>query len=298
MSTALEISAAPEAQKPETELEIDRRVRSLLQSKTYRPPSVPVVAVELMRISRQEDVEMRKIVALLEQDPLLTAQALKIAQSALYAGRGKIRTIHDAVMRLGLRILSDVVLEAAMNLRVFRAGPYAAAMERVRRHSVVTAHAARTVSQFTPVDGEYGFVCGLLHDVGIAAILLAVADLPGDATGRKVGLDPLWPAIDRLHAEAGAQLAATWNLPEAVRASIAEHHTAIPRVPSVLSLVIVAEEFANEFGVRVKSERKGEASVDGRSEEARKAAFASLGVDKALAELIRGELRQIVPFVQ
>ena len=56
-----------------------------------------------------------------------------------------------------------------------------------------TAHLCRILCKYTSLEGEYAFLCGLLHDVGIAATLIAFAD-----TGprkRAPDLIAIWPAV-------------------------------------------------------------------------------------------------------
>ena len=62
-----------------------------------------------------------------------------------------------------------------MNLKVFRSNDYADTMELLRRHSTMTAHLAKVVCKYSPVEGDFAFMAGLLHDVGIAGTLLVSA---------------------------------------------------------------------------------------------------------------------------
>ena len=48
-------------------------------------------------------------------------------------------------MRLGLKTLCDLVLEASMHLRVFRSAAYTETMERLRRQCTATAHLSRII---------------------------------------------------------------------------------------------------------------------------------------------------------
>ena len=67
------------------------------------------------------------------------------------------------------------------------------------------------VSQQTPMADEQAFLCGLLHDVGIAGILLVLGDV---GRGEKPpDLTALWPSIDSVHAKAGARMVELWGLP-------------------------------------------------------------------------------------
>lgn len=90
------------------------------------------------------------------------------AQSSLYAGGGAtVRSLQDAIRRLGIRGLRNIVLEAAMQLRVFRAPAYAECMETIRRHAPVVAHFSHLVARGVRLDANEAFLAGLMHDVGL-----------------------------------------------------------------------------------------------------------------------------------
>ena len=200
---------------------LTQRLIETLASPAYRPPTLPSVATEILALAQNPDAELHDIVALLEQDTMLTAQVLKLVRSPIYAGTAQVRSLSDAVVRIGLNALRDVVLEVAMTLRVFRAPAYASTMERVRQHSIYVAHLARRVCRYTAIEGEYAFLCGLLHDVGVAGVLIALSE---GRSGASPDLISIWPALDRAHAEAGTRMAALWNLPEEVQMVIGAHH--------------------------------------------------------------------------
>jgi len=73
---------------------------------------------------------------------MLAGRVLKIAQSAAFAPVGTITSLQDAVVRLGLRNLSEIAWEVSLGTRVFRSHAYGDAMEMVRRHSTACAYLA------------------------------------------------------------------------------------------------------------------------------------------------------------
>ncbi|MBW2243877.1 MAG: HDOD domain-containing protein, partial [Deltaproteobacteria bacterium] len=161
------------------EAALQERMLDTFRAPNYRPPELPSTAQEVLVLSQNPEVEVDKVVELLENDQMLAAQVLRVAGSPAYAGAAKIDSLSGALMRLGLKTVRDVVLEVAMNLRVFRCEAYAAPMERLRKHSQATAHLCRVVCKYSSsVEAEFAFLCGLLHDVGIAGILLALGETP------------------------------------------------------------------------------------------------------------------------
>jgi HD-like signal output (HDOD) protein len=235
---------------PEDGIEVEeakRLLRALFASPGYRAPVLSHVAVELMQLSQRPHVQFAEVVRLLEQDPVLAARALSMAQSAFYAPRSPILSLHQAVVRLGLKALRELVLEAALHLKIFRVPGFEAPMARLARHSTATAHVVRAVCRRTLVDAEYAFLCGLLHDVGIAGILLALAE---DPRWKGVSFEELTPVLEEVHAEASGILCRVWKLAEAIQDVVANHHdvTVDGRAEPVRAALVVAEQLVWEAG--------------------------------------------------
>ena len=202
--------------------EVTERLLVIFKSSSYRPPRLPSVATELLALSHDPEVSFEKFESLLERDALLAGEVLGIARSAYYARGREVTSLRQALIRLGLKPLHNIVMMAAMNLRVFRCKAYGSYMARLQKHAHASAQLARMVAHYTPFPEEHVFLCGLLHDVGIAGILLALADVP---RGRKPPpAEELWDAIGSAHAVAGARMIEMWNLPEDVKLAVEAHH--------------------------------------------------------------------------
>lgn len=223
------------------------RLQRTFASPSYQPPMLPEVALEIMQLSQRPDVSFEEVVTVLQKDAVLAARVLSIAQSSAYAARSPIQTLHQASVRLGLKAMRDVVLEAAVHMKIFRVPGYEAAMERLARHSASVAHVMRAVCRRTNVEAEYAFLCGLLHDVGFAASLLALCD---DPTWRKSSWEELAPVLDEVHEEASGLLARLWKLPENIQRMVATHHEPAPdgKIQLVNATLIVAEQLCWEAG--------------------------------------------------
>ena len=204
------------------ETELTERLIRTFSHPDYHPPRLPVVATELLALSQQPDVEFPAIESLLEQDAMLAGEVLRVARSAFYSGVRPVTTLQGALVRLGLTKLREIVLEVALNLRVFRSATYQGCMERLRKHSQTTANLCRVLSRYAPVTQDRAFLCGLLHDVGIAGILLMLGDA---GRGEKTpDLAAVWPAIHGAHGRAGARMVELWNLPPEIATAVAAHH--------------------------------------------------------------------------
>lgn len=281
-----------------------------VEAPDYRPPTLPTVAVELMAISQRTDVEIDDIVKLLEQDSMIAARVLKVAGSAALAGAVKIASLREATMRLGLRTIRDVVMEIAMNMRVFKSADYGDTMELLRKHATANAHLSRLICKYTSIEAEFAFMAGLLHDIGMAGTLLALAERKGSRK-KPPDLISIWPAVDRVHQRAGEIMATHWTLPEDIRVAIAAHHQVMIKGSAhpLAATVALANELSHELGVGVipkvgqdldeftQDEAdcvRSHTSVDRSGEKTLAHARQALGIDDAKMGALREEAARVV----
>lgn len=260
------------------------RLRTAFRSKAYEPPLLPASATELLALSRKPNVAYAEMVALMEKDPLIAGKVLRIAQSAAYSRQGVIQSLSQAAVRLGVETLTQIFLEVSMTMKVFRAPAYDAPMTALRKHSVATAHVARLVCRHTSIFDDYAFLCGLLHDVGVAACLIVLSE-----RGREeppIPFEVAWPAIVEVHEEASKQLTTHWNLPPDVRLVVGMHH--IPVVSGVVHPVGAAVSIA-EY---IVSEAGGDSLGEGIAPPVR--AMNALGMSDALREQIQREAKVVL----
>jgi HD-like signal output (HDOD) protein len=145
-------------------------------------------------------------------------------------------------------------------------------MALLRTHSAFTAELTRVVCKERDVPVEYAFLCGLLHDVGIAACILALSEFAQSGPG--ISLDAAWPAVRELHEWGSEFLAKTWSLPADLTRVLGHHHADAvdPADRLVHSALRVADAVAADVGFGFHSEiGPGE----------KEAAFAELGIDEA-----------------
>jgi len=215
----------------------------------YRPPPLPGVALELMTLSNRDDATIDRVVRLLEQDEMLAGGVMRLIGSPLYAGRSRIRSLKDAVVRLGVRTVRDLVFETALHQGVFQLAEYGETIEQIRRHSTVTAYIARIVCKHAKVDEEHAFLCGLLHDIGFAGLLFAVSNIEADESPPLI---QLWGEIDVLHEQASRLVTKLWNLPVELQELVGHHHHLHTGDTSRIAAAIhIADRLSERFGASV-----------------------------------------------
>ena len=200
--------------------ELRREVIATFGDPAYRPPPLPSVAIQLVGISQKDDVELREIVRLLEQDQVLAGIVMRLVSSPLYSARTPVTSLEQAVVRIGLKKLCSIVFEGALRGPMFVLPGYRELAEQVSRHGTTAAYITRLVCEACGLDAENGFLCGLLHDVGFSALLLSVTR--GDAGSPP--LSAVWRNVDDLHEQASGIVARLWGLPPQIAAVVGHHH--------------------------------------------------------------------------
>lgn len=281
-----------EAPRPAWQQALIDEMLSTFAAEDYQPPLLPGAALQLLSLARDPDVAMSKVIGLLESEPLIVARVIRTAQSPVYSAGARIRTIEDAVLRLGTRAIALIFTEAAMHAAVFSSKGFQGPMQELRRHSTATAHIARKLSERIGQPGDRVYLCGLLHDIGIAACLLVAPSLRSN-DGRPYDFETLAAPIYAMHEQAGEILSSLWNMPEGLRWVFAHHHQFALRthVSPMAALVCLSSWIASESGA-------GSIAHDGGDQAARAAQhfgwadqlpdLVDLGTS-LVAELRRGE---------
>lgn len=132
-----------------------------------RLPSPSGVALEILRLTRDEDASTTQLSQVLTTDPALSAKILKYANSALVRTGQPARSVNEAVVRLGLATVRQLALGFSLLSQV-RSGPCEAFdYNGFWTGSLAAAVCAKTLSGHLPgVDPDEAFTCGLLGRIG------------------------------------------------------------------------------------------------------------------------------------
>lgn len=194
-------------------------------------PSMPEVAFEVIRIADQAESSAMKVAGTLSRDPSLSARVLRLANSAFYGMSREVSSVQDSVIVLGMRTTKSLSLVAASFpwLHIALKGK-GLKPELLWNHCISCAHFSKVIAKkIEGVDAELAFCIALLHDMGTVALYLTLEDefnqliratkdgnVPFDQLERDLlGFD---------HAELGAALAESWNLPKIYSEVTRYHH--------------------------------------------------------------------------
>ena len=240
-----------------------------------RLPSLPAVVTRLIEMIDDPMASAMDVAYTLREDPPLTARVLRMANSPVYGGRFRVMSVPQAVMRLGMLEIRNIVMSLGVIRSMFGAGrrlDYRAFWH----HSLTVALASETLAQLLPRDTEASddgtFAAGLLHDIGRFVLDQFYPKEYDAATAHMdkehsslVSAERLTLGVD--HAEMGGLLAERWGLPEPITAGVWFHHRpddAPPSLRRTAQLVRVAEQtcVAHGLGDPLEGEPVAEPEAD------------------------------------
>lgn len=228
--------------------------------------SLPHVLIEIYKELESKVAGIDRIIRLIETDPGLTARTLQIGNSAYYGTAKSITRVEDAILRVGPFDLWALLLSTEVKSLFFGIRPDLMDMNRFWRHSLFTACACRVYAAQQQLEsvGDL-FVAGLLHDIGKLLFLQMLPVEYAEVVNRYAGGDE-GAALEREslgidHAELGARLFDSWQLPATFIELTAAHHDGSSRSEQAV-LLRRANELAHQYLDHNTSEAELQTSSD------------------------------------
>ncbi len=192
-------------------------------------PSMPAAGVRMLQILEDPDSGVDQIDSVLRYDPGLTANLLKLANSAYFGIPAKVGSVRQAVILLGIKRLAQLVIATCIGavMRERIAG-YDLPPGDLWRHSIAVAIAAEALTKGRRSNGEDIFTPALLHDVGKLILGRFVKDDLAEIEGAVAKGLPATIAESMVlgvdHAEIGAKVLQRWSFPQGVVNAVRWHH--------------------------------------------------------------------------
>ncbi len=194
-------------------------------------PPAPRVVPELMKLLKQPNVDSSRIVKLISLEPSITANVLRMSNSAYFAAATPTTDLQEAVTRLGFQQVYQLAT-AATGARLLSSAQkgYGFNQGELWKHSVAAAVAAQVVAKkLRSEDENLVFTATLLHDIGKVILAQAVdgiyAQLIQETEDHQQSLaesEKKLLGVD--HAEAGGRLLSRWKFPANIVAAVWFHH--------------------------------------------------------------------------
>lgn len=197
-----------------------------------QPIDVPVfnpVALELLQLFTNTDANIDDVVGIINKDPALSIQILKMANSSAYVGRSRSETIKDSVNRLGVRQITNLAMAASQAAIYVSDLPVVNdVMQDLWLHSYACAIGCRSMAFNTGNNAlaDHAYLAGLLHDIGKLYLLKAMERISlNHETRFELDRETLLDVFSDMHVEQGCRIMAHWEIPSVYHDIVARHHS-------------------------------------------------------------------------
>jgi HD-like signal output (HDOD) protein len=222
-----------------------------LRAGTFQLPLMPSTVRQAMVLTRDPKSSFVGLSGIIETDPTLTGQLLKLANSPLFGGMQQVGSLKHALIRIGLDGVRELLLIASTSRMLVVPGNRRLT-DRLQQRAVAVALTANCIAHRRGQDGDSAFTAGILHDVGQAVAWQLIRDcrarlpstLNDDVHAQKA-------LADSVHESVGGRLGIRWNLPEETIAAMEQHHDPDPDEPehALARIVAAARWIVDDLGV-------------------------------------------------
>jgi len=194
-------------------------------------PTIPAAIRPLLDLlgKSSDQVDLEKVIESVSLDKTVTAQILRVCNSALHSRAQRIESVRGGVLSLGLRRVQEIVF-ACTFCQALRFKEVSLDPMIFWRHSLGCALVSRKLSSLIDfANPELAYLAGLLHDIGFQVNSLIDAErwqtvVQRSLTSQKPILEVESSVLGYTHCQTGRVLADQWQLPEVVADVIEYHH--------------------------------------------------------------------------
>ncbi|OOZ41130.1 hypothetical protein BOW53_05225 [Solemya pervernicosa gill symbiont] len=221
--------------------EVKKRIEGL-----YKLPAMPEMARRILKLRDDPNAGAKELASIVELDPSLAAQVIRYANSPLFGYAGKLDTLQEAIARvLGFEAVLNMALglSAGGTLRNPPDGPLG--LNAFWKHATYCAAACQMLAKMMPKGKRpklgMAYLTGLLHNFGFLMLghifmpeffllnkmVAANPETPITVLEKRmIGMGDAQNVLSMGHAEVGAWLMESWEMPEELIVSMREHHNA------------------------------------------------------------------------
>lgn len=222
---------------------------------------MPHIMLKARALATNSDADLRQVSAILRTDPALASRVLKVANSAYYGRCGKVASILDAAVLLGLRMLVQIItLVSTSKMLGSELQGFELDSGDLWRHSLAVAVTSATIAARVglPLRDE-AFSAGLLHDAGKIILNQYVLERKTayDALRKYNPTAPLMAEQAILgfdHAETGFELCKKWNIPTPQAIAIRFHHQPSRSDESPLAYILHVADALAKFDAEASTD--------------------------------------------
>lgn len=174
-------------------------------------PTLPDIAIKIQQLLDDMNASAQQIVDAVSGDPVIVAQLIKTANSAIYSDKPKVDNTRTAISRIGYKSLRNLVLSITLSRLSKAEHPVIKKLltslwEHSREVATFSYILAKDQKHLNP---DQAMLAGLVHDIGTLPICLYA-----EKARHNLDADELGSMIRKYRAPIGEKLLHAWGFPE------------------------------------------------------------------------------------
>lgn len=256
-----------------------QNVRNILNNPeklSHQIPPLPTVLLQLIDTLKDDNAQFMDIALVIEKDPSLAIEVLKVANSSLYySGNGEITSLQKAVATIGVSgiasISSTILLE---KIRPSAPIYYKMFGKQIWMHSMQCAFLSKALAKDEQQDEFDAYFLGLIHDIGKIIIFNCLCEaLQTESPDSSPGTRTYKELMTEMSADISFFIAQEWGLPSIYCDALQAHHN-VKETP--LATLLYKANLLSETYLLIKNKGLDEDIID--------RLLRKLSVDKAIWE--------------
>ena len=258
-------------------------------SKMRSFPSMSGIAAKVLNLLDDPSSNAGQVEQLLKQDPSLTANLLKLTNSAYFGIPSKVGSVRQAVVLMGWKKVNKLVMAACVNAitdqHIFG---YDLPPGVLWQHSVaVSVTAEGLMRELKMAESDEIFTAALLHDLGKLILGVFVEKELDEIEKKAAGGISFQMAEQEVlgtdHAEIGGLMLENWSFPTELVTAVRWHHDpdSAPQTSAMTDIVHIANVLCLMIGIGI--------GVEGLRYEPSVLATKRLGIKPTQLELIASQ---------
>ncbi len=231
-------------------IDVTTKLKDRILGEVEGLPTLPNTLTRIISLCNNPDSDLGVIAHEIEKNPALSADLLKLSNSAGFASRNKVNTIVQSVKVVGLKNVRNLLYVSGV--RKIMEGRYSK-LQEVWNHSNLTSYIARQISQRAGFGklADIAAVGALLHDLGKFLLLsleptlfkrLASYQKHRDLSNSTI-LEEISTGIS--HPTLGGMLARKWDFPPDLVHMIEFHHRSFMTTNTIYADLVDTVYLAN-----------------------------------------------------
>ena len=189
---------------------------------------LPEAVIKIKQLIDDEATSMDDIAEVINYDPAIMSQVLKISNSALYKFPNTITTVTKAIQVIGTRSIYDLVLAYGVANAFKDIDPDVVDLDKFWEQGVSCALLCKYLAEEVGLkEPEKLFVCGLLHNIGELVLVQVNPQKANECASISTENTPLM--LQKMHlsfcyADISAELLKLWGIPTDITQIVGKTH--------------------------------------------------------------------------